>query len=112
MKGTYEIIENLCKDGGITVTELCRECKIPRATLSDFKTGRVKTLSAAVLSKIASFFCVRVDYLLSGESKPIEDELKLALFGGEGEVTDDMWNEVKRYALYIKERENADKKAL
>ena len=112
MKGTYERIETLCKNGGITVTELCRECKIPRATLSDFKTGRVKTLSAAVLSKIAAFFSVRVDFLLDGESKPIEDELKVALFGGEGEVTDAMWDEVKRYAMYIKERENADKKTL
>lgn len=112
MKGIYERIENLCKQHSITITELCRECAIPRATLSDYKNGRVKSLSASVLSKIATFFSVSVDFLIDGENKSTEEELKVALFGGEGEVTDSMWNEVKRYAQYIKERENADKKTI
>ena len=37
-----------------------------------------------------------------------DETLKVALFGGDGEVTDEMWNEVKRYARYIKERGNGN----
>ncbi len=104
MNDLYLRIENLCKEQGITVTDLCRFCEIPRATLSDFKCGRVKSLSAAVLNKIAQYFSVTVDYILGNAPKEDEDALKVALFGGGSNVTDEMWNEVKRYAMYIKEK--------
>ncbi len=107
MDGIYERIEKLCKTSQITVTELCRECSIPRATMSDFKQGRSKTLSASALSKIANYFEISVEYLIKGElSKAGKEELKVALFGGGTNVTDAMWEEVIRYAQYIKEREN------
>ncbi len=107
MDSVYSRIEALCKKDSVTVTELCRACSIPRATLSDFKMGRSKTLSVSVLSKIAAYFSVSVEYLLDGENAQIsENELKVALFGGSEDVTDEMWEEVKRYAKYIKEREN------
>lgn len=107
MDGIYERIAELCKTEQITVTELCRECSIPRATMSDFKQGRSKTLSASALSKIANYFEVSVEYLIKGEiSKAGKEELKVALFGGGTNVTDAMWEEVVRYAQYIKEREN------
>ncbi len=75
--------------------------------MSDFKQGRSKTLSASALSKIANYFEVSVEYLIKGEiSKAGKEELKVALFGGGTNVTDAMWEEVVRYAQYIKEREN------
>lgn len=107
MDSVYSRIETLCKRDLVTVTQLCRDCAIPRATLSDFKMGRSKSLSASVLSKIAAYFAVSVEYLLEGENAKVsENELKVALFGGSEDVTDAMWEEVKRYAKYIKEREN------
>lgn len=107
MDRVYLRIEELCKNKGITVTELCRVCGIPRATVSDFKQGRSKTLSATALSKIAGYFEVSVEYLIKGEiSKAGKEELKVALFGGSANVTDAMWDEVIRYAQYVKEREN------
>lgn len=101
MPEIYIRIEELCRKKGITVTDLCRECSIPRATLSDFKTGRIKSLSAMAVSKIAGFFSVSTDYLLGNKQDDGLDALKVALFGGETEVTDEMWEEVKRYAKYI-----------
>lgn len=107
MDEVYGRIDGLCKGAGITVTELCRECAIPRATMSDFKYGRSKTLSASALSKIAGFFEISVEYLINGESfKAGKEELKVALFGGGTNVTDAMWDEVIRYAQFVKEREN------
>lgn len=108
--GLYERIEQLCAKKGITVTLLCRECAVARANLSDLKMGRLKSLSATTLAKIAGYFGVSVEYLLGNENLTSEeDRLKAALFGGGEEVTDEMWNEVKRYAMYVKERENGNK---
>jgi len=110
MPEMYEKIENLCKERGINVTALCANCGIPRASLSDFKSGRKKTLSTKTLSLIAEYFGVSVDYLCGNtEEKNNESALKVALFGGGSVVTDEMWEEVKRYAQYIKERENGSK---
>ncbi len=110
MEPIYMRIEELCRKKGITVTEMCRACKIPRASLSDFKMGRKKSLSLETLSKIAEFFGVSVDYLYGGEtSVPDEETLKVGMFGGDSVVTDEMWNELKRYARYLKEREFENK---
>ena len=110
MPETYIRIEMLCRKKKITITDLCRECQIPRASLSDYKKGRIKTLSALTLSKISEYFGVTVEYLLNGDAvMPNEENLKVALFGGDIEVTDEMWNEIKRYAQYIKERERENR---
>ena len=60
----YDLIEELCQKKKITVTALCRECNIPRSSLTDYKKGRVKSLSLNTLTKIADYFDVSVDYLL------------------------------------------------
>lgn len=63
-----------------------------------------------MLKKIADYFDVSIDYLLTGEQKTPEpktvsdDDLKFALFGGGGEIPDEMLDEVKRFALYIKQQ--------
>lgn len=109
MNTVYLRIEELCRKKGINITFLCSECSIPRASLSDFKNGRTKSLSADTLAKISDYFNVSVDYLYGkSASRADEESLKVALFGGDGTVTDEMWNEVKRYARYIKERENGN----
>ena len=42
---------------------------------------------------------------LSNPASPnVGDDLKAALFGGDGEITDEMWDDVKRYAAFIKAR--------
>lgn len=110
MSPIYERIEELCRKRGINVTKLCISCGIPRASLSDYKTGRKKSLSAETLSKIADYFDVSVDYLYGKSQKAADEEsVKVALFGGETNVTDEMWDEIKRYAQYIKEKNNENK---
>lgn len=44
-----------------------------------------------------------------GERSISDDEIKFALFGGDGEITDEMYDEVKRFAAYIKQREAGKK---
>ena len=102
----YDLIEELCLKNNITVTKLCKDCKIPRSTLSDYKKGRIKSLSADTLCKIADYFNVSVDFLC-GTSKELSDEesLKKAIFGEDFNVTDEIWSELKNYVSFIKERE-------
>ncbi len=103
----YDLIEELCLNRGISVTTLCKECKIPRSTLTDYKKGRVKTLSADTLCKIADYFGVTVGFLCRGEEKRQgEDDLKALLFGEGTAVTSEMWQEVKDYALFLKQKYN------
>lgn len=119
MSDLYNRIEELCKTNNETITTMCKESGASRASLSDLKVGRKQNLSTETLSKIAAHFGVSVDYLLgqetkiaptvSGERSVSDDEIKFALFGGDGEITDAMYEEVRKFAAFVKQRE-ADKK--
>ena len=69
MSDLYSNIHALCEKEGIKDGTLCDSIGIRRSFLSELKAGRTKSLSAEVLSKIASYFNVSVDYLLNGEQK-------------------------------------------
>ena len=119
MSNLYNRIENLCKENNESITTMCKESGASRASLSDLKVGRKQSLSAETLSKIATHFDVSVDFLLGNENKKTptgksersvsDDDIKFALFGGDGEITDAMYEEVRRFAAFVKQRE-ADKK--
>ena len=69
MSDLYSNIHALCEKEGIKDGALCGNIGIRRSFLSELKAGRTKSLSAEVLSKIAAYFNVSVDYLLTGEQK-------------------------------------------
>ena len=109
----YDRYYALCKDFGMSPTGVALELDISRGTVSAWKT-RGTTPQRDILQKIAEYFDVSVDYLLNGEEKEkdpstkaevSDSDIKIALFGGDGEVTDAMWDEVKRFAEYVKQRE-------
>ena len=120
MRTLYETISELCAQCGIKPGRLCAELGFSRSTMTDLKSGRKKSLSSDYLSKIAAYFDVSVDYLLGQETKKAptpggerhvtDEDIKFALFGGSGEITDAMYDEVKRFAQMVKLREEAEKK--
>ena len=59
--------------------------------------------------RLADYFGVTTDYLL-GRSSGDYSDVKVALFGGDGEVTDEMWDEVKNFAEYVKNKYLKEKK--
>ena len=108
MLNIYTLIEELCRGKNITVTTLCKECKIPRSTLTDYKKGRIKSLSAGILCKIADYFDVTVDYLCGISSeKPNEEDVKKFLFGEDFVVSNEVWHELKNYVDYLKTKHKA-----
>ena len=117
----YENIIALCNQKGIKGGKMCTDLGISKGLLTDLKMGRRTGISASNAQKIASYFGVTVGYLLgeeeqkekapaeSGKRSVSDDDIKFALFGGDGEITDSMYEEVKRFAAFVKQRE-ADKK--
>lgn len=115
----YNRIAQLCEEQGITGYRLCKETGLAPGIITDLKMGRKTGLSAKNADKIAAYFGVSVGYLLGteersdvpGETRSISDEeIKFALFGGDGEITDEMYREVCNFAAYVKQREAAKKR--
>ena len=52
----YERIEAMCRQHGVTITEMCRDAGISRASVSDLKHGRSRFLSSATIHKMSSYF--------------------------------------------------------
>ena len=110
----YALIENLCKAKGVNITQMCKEAGVSRGSLTDLKMNRTTELSTKALAKLSNYFDVPLEYFLrtvetknapAVESRCVTDEdIKFALFGGSGDITDAMYEEVKSFAAYIKAR--------
>ena len=106
----------LCDQRNISVYRACTDIGLNRAAVAKWKNGGKPNGSTA--AKLAEYFDVTTDYLLgcSEEKTPAEkprvisdEDIKFALFGGDGEITDAMYEEVKQFAAFVKLRE-AEKK--
>lgn len=66
----YEQFEKLCKTKGVTPYRVCKETGLTTATISNWKAGRY-TPKADKLQKIADYFGVTLEYLMTG-TEPAE----------------------------------------
>jgi transcriptional regulator with XRE-family HTH domain len=64
MLNLYNRIAELCTQNNVSITTMCRESGVSRASLSDLKVGRKQGLSSDTLQKIASYFGVPSDYFI------------------------------------------------
>ena len=62
----YEIFERLLKEKGVTAYRVSKETGIGASTFTDWKNGR-STPKQEKLQKIADYFGVTVDYLMTGQ---------------------------------------------
>lgn len=116
MAEMYEIIDQLLIERGITGAQLSAELGMSRSFMTELRKGRAKSIKLETAQKIADYFDVSLDYLTGEETEkaPTEaderknkgDEIMFALSrGGEGEITDAMFEEVKNFAEYVAQRE-------
>lgn len=115
----YDLFKALCDKKGVSVSRACLDMGLSRSIAAKWKNTKTNP-SAEVLPKIANYFGVTADYLLTGEQKEnapaggerevTDDDIKFALFGGDEEITDAMYEEVKRFAQMVKLREEIEKK--
>ena len=114
----FERYSALCKEHDETPNSVAKKIGASSGSVTAWKKGTDPR--NATLAKIADFFGVSTDYLLgkesekapaeSGKRSASDDEIKFALFGGDGEITDAMYEEVKNFAAFVKAREEAKKK--
>lgn len=62
----YEIFERLCRDKGVRPSDVSKATGISAATLSSWKSGAYVPKTDK-LQRIAEFFGVTVEYLMTGE---------------------------------------------
>ena len=112
----FNRFKQLCDQKNVSVYRACTDIGLNRSAVAKWKNGGKPNGSTA--AKLAAYFEVTTDYLLgqSEERTPgdnprviSDEEIKFALFGGDGEITDAMFDEVKQFAAFIKQRE-AEKK--
>lgn len=117
----YDRFEKLCSDRGLSPSRVAIEAGINKSTVTYWKNTPEFQPSGTVIKKLSEYFGITRSELLGEEQKekaPAEtgeraiddDDIKFALFGGDGEITDAMYEEVKRFAQMVKLREEAEKK--
>ena len=109
----------LCSDRNISPSKVALECGFNKGSVSIWKKkyekGEDVKPTSEILIKIADYFNVSVDYLLGNESKApnaeqpaTESQIKFALFGGDEDITDEMLDEVKAFAQFVKNKYKKD----
>lgn len=116
----YDRFAYLCKCKGVSPSRAALDAGISKSLVTKWKTNNTSIPSADVISKLCKYFGISVSELLDeeiekaptvdGERSVSDDDIKFALFGGDGEVTDAMYDEVLQYAAMVKLREDSKKK--
>ena len=114
MFNSVEYLRQLCRQRKIPVSQLERACGFSNGYLNPRKLTRLPYDRAQAA---AAYLGVSVEEVLTGEKKSApetgsapkvtDEDIKFALFGGDGEITDEMYEEVKKFASYLKHRGSA-----
>ena len=122
----YDVFTSLCEKKGVTPNKALTDCGISRTSPAKWREGA--TPRGVTLQKLADYFGVTTDYLLTGEETKKaptpegergidEQNLKVAFFRGADptltdEEIDDMWDDAKdlRDLLIKKKRRERDGK--
>ena len=115
MADMYKIIEELLTQKGISGSKMCTDLGMSRSFMTELRKNRIKHLRLETAQKIADYLGVSASTLLGKEEKNpspddrernvTDEEIKFARFGGDGEITDEMYEEVKRFAAYLKDKQ-------
>ena len=108
-----EKIKALRKQAKLTQTELGDMLGVQKNAVSKWECGRVTDIPAGKIKAMAKIFDVPPSYLIDNESAAprsgaeagvTPEDIKFALFGGDQEITDEMYEEVLQFAAFVKAR--------
>ena len=108
----YDVYIDLCHSKGKSPSAVAQELGINKSNVSNWKNNGY-TPRGSVLNKIAEYFGVTTDFLLTGnekaptpegERKISDDDIMFALWGDSDDVDKDDLEDVKRYAAFVRER--------
>lgn len=111
-----EKIRQARKAAGLTQRQLADRLGVSNTSVSNWEKNLSRPDADLIQQLCAILGLQPNDFYGTVETAPIgtsrrvsEDDIKFALFGGDGEITDAMYDEVKRFAAFVKQRE-AEKK--
>ena len=100
----FERIESLRKSKGISQGKLEKELGFSNGSISKWKTS---TPNSDRLQKLADYFGVTVEYLLTGEeSQPRTFQGTLAAHFDGDEFTEEELNDILNYIEFVRSRKN------
>lgn len=103
-------LKKLRLEHGLTQASFSEIFSISKGAIAMWETGK-RTPDIEMVKRIAEYFNVSVDYLVDGnfgdksETALTDNDIKFALFNGTDGITDEMYEEVKSFAEYVKSRE-------
>ncbi len=74
----YEVFEQLLQKYGVTSYKVAKEAGVTQTALSNWKSGR-STPTTKTLQKIADYFGVTIDYIMTGKDDSAKSEIKQEL---------------------------------
>lgn len=102
-----ENLKKARKYKNLTQEQLGNLVNVQKSAISKYERGAIQP-SQDILIRISEVLNVSVDYLLGKSDIPnptsseiSDDIIKVALFDGDEDITDEMWEEVKNFAKYI-----------
>ncbi len=108
-----EKIRNARKTLGLTQRQLADRLGVSNTTISNWEKGLsrpdadlIQELCRVLGLQPNDFYGTNENQAPADSRRPVSDEdIKFALFGGDGEISDAMFDEVKRFAAFLKQRE-------
>lgn len=106
----FEIIKNRRIELGLTMKDVADAVGVSEGTVSRWESGDIANMRRDRIHALSKVLSIDPAIILGIEdstaNRTVTDEdIKFALFGGDGEITDEMYEEVKRFAAYVKERQ-------
>lgn len=107
----YERFVYLCEMRGVTPSRAAIDAGLSKSTVTKWKNDPSSRPTGTVIEKLTKYFGLSISELLGEKEEdsvprqPTDAEIKFALFGGSGDITDAMYEEVLSFAAFVKERE-------
>lgn len=97
-----DYIKELRTSRGYSQEQLGKMLGVQRAAVQKWECGAVQNLKRETIKKLSEVFNVPassfIDSVCDPAYKPTDEDIKFAIFGGADNITDEMYEEVKRFA--------------
>lgn len=109
----YERFVELCRQKGVSPSRAAIDAGLSKSTVTKWKNDPEAKPTGNVIEKLTNYFGISISSLLQDNCDlrtPTDGEMKFALFGGESNVTDAMYDEVRSFAQFVLQREAAKRR--
>lgn len=109
----YDRFLYLARCKGVSPSKAALDAGLSKSIVTKWKNDPTAIPTGSVIGKLSNYFAVPVSELMgeapeAPEARPVTDEeLKFALFGGSEDITDEMFEEVRSFAAFVRQREAA-----